>query len=93
MNYFNLDLMEQDAKRRLKKHIDECVKTELADMAKKFEPKPIETDWGIGVAEQNRLNYYNAQARAMNGFAGYWRTSGAGGFGGLNAGFFGLGCL
>ena len=41
MIYFNLDLMEKDAQRRLAKSIDASVKTHLAEFAEFCEPKPV----------------------------------------------------
>jgi hypothetical protein len=86
MTYFNLDLMEQDAKRRLKKHIDEFVKTELADMAKKFEPKLI--DKQLFVSGLSPCEFYNRQFSVMNGFWGYVVGNASSG-----GGFRELGCL
>lgn len=61
MTYFNLDLMEQDAKRRLAKSIDASTKAHLAKFAKLCEPKPVVSLKQVFDPAWQMQNSYNQQ--------------------------------
>ena len=58
MIYFNLDLMEKDAQRRLAKTIDASVKTQLAEFAEFCEIKPVVSRMQVFDSRRQMENSY-----------------------------------
>jgi hypothetical protein len=82
MSYFNLDLMERDAQRRLAKTIDASVKVHLAEFAKLCEPKPEPIPKPIYHPSMNVYFAMQNRSFVLDGFSPWNNAGSFGGMGG-----------